>query len=309
MDLTQGTQLGTYNFQGPVGIAYIPVLSQFVVPDVVDNTKAAGQQTYGLREFKSDGTFLGAFSLTPPGGLAPDEIDGVAADLRGNPYIAYKNSRRFQLLELQGATVTLATSMPVNNLDFTGPAALGSNGQIIETAVINFDPKRRYDPVGMNDMTGGTLLYGSSDAEQTTQVIFSLPDPLLPTVHMAFGPQGTLYLVGPKPSASGFALMKVTPDQKVVTVPIPLTALPDGVWADPAGNVYLAQNSQNAPATLSRYLPDGTPSGSSALKLASGGYLTVVHGLSFDTQGHIDIAADGLDASNHGLRGIFVFKP
>jgi hypothetical protein len=254
---------------------------------------------YKLAKFNPDGSAVSTFSLAPEGGKAPSAVSGIAFQLRGSPLYAYRDDDAFKLLKLSTATVTVGDRYPIFDLPKAGPATLRNQGDVLYEAVVSLDPNS-------TEKTGGSLTFAQSEEDKTPRALFQIPDPFFPTTRMAFAPNGDLYLAGPI-RGGGLSIKRLKADKTLDDVSIALSAVPDGLWVGPDGDLYLAQDGLATPAIVKRYGADGQLKGQSEVKPKDGGFVANVRGLAFDSQGRILMAVAGFDSAGRSLKTVLSF--
>jgi hypothetical protein len=302
-----GTLLKAYDFKGIAGIYYDGPEASYYVVDAVNDDQTP--RRYLVRKFNQTGAFQASFKLAPTGKLDPRAVDGVAFDRRGIPFFTYSDfdkdvyrndstDRTWLLLKLVTAAVLPADRLPSNSLPRAGVSTLASSGDLFTLGVLRLDPDK--------DVTGNRKVsYVQGEEDQSPVAIASFDDPFEPTTLMASSPTGTVYLTGPL-KAGGFSIKKIGTDQKLVDF-ASVTELPKGMWAGPNGEVYTASTTTSKAATVRKYSPDGALLGETEARLADGGYLLHVAGMTFDPAGHPVVTGDGFDVNKQSMSGIFVF--
>lgn len=303
--LSPGVSAATYAFKSIGGVYFDAALQQIVVVDTLH--LSASPHLYHLLKFGADGSFLAANSLAPASNPDPDTVGGMAFDLTGRAYYGYHNGEAWQLDQLVSATVQQATALPLNTLERSGPSTVGAQGNIVNVAAVWLDPTVK-TPLEHQTKTGGNIDISRKDVGTTKPplTIIQVPDPLWPTVLMGFDGQGNLLVCGPL-QQGGFAVKRIAPDKTVSTVPLGLTAMPDGMWVAPDGTIYTTMNTQGQAATIRQYAANGTLRGQTALKLEGGGYLYHIGGVAFDSKGNLLIGGDGYDANGTAITAVYSF--
>jgi hypothetical protein len=300
LDLTRGKLLRTYDLKGVGGLYYDLGRDQIAVIDARDDDETP--RHYLLRRFNRDGSFDVAIDLNRPDEEAPEAVDGFAFDLAGVPAFTYLEDETFSLRRLYTATVLDATRLPATTLERAGLSALGADGDVFTLGVIRLDPD-----AGKGDTKVRDILYVRAEEDEAPEALFRIPDPFAPTTRMAMGPGGVLYLAGPTPAGS-LAIKRLTKDQKLEDVPIPLPRIPEHMWMGPAGNLYLVtETTGNEPATVRAYTPSGQLVGESAVTLADGQKVYAVDGLTFDREGKPLLAGSAIAADLKITTGLFAF--
>jgi hypothetical protein len=294
-----------YDFEGIGGIHYNPYLDQLSVIDAVDDNTS---RRYQMRKFRADGTYISTVSLAPADEEAPDAVDAMTFDPSGAPLFSYRKDGEFRLLKLLTATVQRAERYPLNAAAWAGPSALGAAGVDIRVALLNLDVKDRDDARRRGlvpTMTGGAISIGIAEEDEPPTALFQVADPFVPTRVMAFAPNGDLFLGGQ--TTTGFGLKRIKPDQTIDDLGA-VPARPEGMWPRPAGGVYFAwETNSSTPARLVATDPAGTRGAEQELRLANGGFLSEITGLTVDKQGRALVAGSGFDGSNQRVSGVFVF--
>lgn len=305
LSLGEGEALKPYNFQGVSGLYRDPLLDQLYVVDAADD--AVTTKRYVLRKFAPDGSFLSTAELAPQGEPAPDAVDGVAFDYRGFPVYAYREDEQFRLLKLVTATVVPfdAADYPVTEQDRAGVTTVRAADSELLVAAISLERDGAL-PDRQQLKTGGKLIVARAEEDKAAKTLFQIPDPLYPTVRMAFAPGGSLFVAGPSREGK-LSVMRVDEDQKVTTLPVTIGAVPDRLWVSPEGELWLSENRSNGPAKLRRFTQDGEPRGEAELRLAGGGYLTTLLGMVVDGEGRLLVAGQGFDDASRTVKGLFRF--
>ncbi len=299
LDLTKGKLLRKYDFNNIGGLHFDVGRNQIYVIDATDDD--ATDRRYLLRRFNRDGTFEAAVDLHKASEEAPEAVDGLAFDLAGVPAFTYLEDEDFSLRRLYTATVLDATRLPSTGLERAGLAALGADGDVFTLGVIRLDPDALE-----GDTRDREILYIRAEEDEPPEANFRIRDPFEPTKHMALAPGGVLYLVGSTTTTLG--VKRLTKDQQLADLPIPLPRIPDHVWTDPAGNLLLVTESTGAePAKLRRYAPSGEAAGETDLTLASGEKIFSVDGLTFDAENRVILAGSAIAADLQTTTGIFTF--
>lgn len=295
--LTNGIPFGQPSLENPAKIFVESGTGSVYVVDTEINSPTAPK--YLLRKLSYQGAQVATFHLAPDGGTPPTAVDSIAFQLRGTPIYAYRKDDTFQLLKLATATVTVGDRYPINNLPKAGPVALGNQGDVLLEAVLSYDPDK-------TEKVNGSLYFAQSEEDKTPKALFSIPDPFAPTSAMAFSPSGDLYLLGSK-NGSGLGVKRLKSDKTLEDVALPLSAIPDGFWIGPDGDLYLSTNGVANPAVVRRFDASGKPEGESEVRLKDGGFVSAIRGMAFDAQGHILMTVSGYDKDNQPLKSVIAF--
>lgn len=298
--LANGKLLRTYDFQGIGGLHFDRGRNQIVVIDAQDDDETP--RKYLMRRFERSGAFDAAIPLNMADEDPPEAVDGFAFDLAGVPVFTYRDEEEVSLRRLYTATVQIAQRLPIVSFERAGLAAVGTDGDVITFGAV------RYDPDALKgDTRERTIQYARAEEDKDAEGLFRIPDPFEPTVRMAVGPGGVLYLMGPT-KAGTLELKALTKDQQLTTLPVPLARIPDHLWVDPAGDLYLASESTgNEPARIRRIKPDGTLVGEVEVVLADGRKVFAIDGLTWDLQGKPLLAGTAIAADLRTQTGIFTF--
>lgn len=305
---SNGKELRPYDFKGLGGVYYEEAQNQLYVIDGVDDNVTP--RRYLVREFNIDGTFIGAFHLAPTGKDDPDHVDGMAFDRRGLPFYIYRDDDGFQkssgtnlpsfwgVYELITASVVEPSGLPFHPLTRAGVGTLASDGDTFTLGYLALDPDRA--------VTTHKVAYSRAEENQQPEALFNIDDPFAPTTLMAASTDGQLYFAGPLPNSGGFRIKRLDAQQHQADFAT-LDSLPQGMWCDAQGDVYVAFDETSKPAVVRKYKPDGTLIGQTDVKLADGSYLVHISGLTIDEQGHRIVTGNGLDANNKSIQGLFTF--
>jgi hypothetical protein len=301
-----GSFIRAYDFKGPAGIYYEYSANVLYVVDGIDDN--VNPRRDWAREFGLGGNFLGNYHLGPKGAIDPDKVDAMAFDLRGFPFYTYYNNYEYaqipqkgvnywNIYELITASVVTPTNLPLHGAPRVATSALSSQGNVFTLGSVLLD----YDPA----ITTRRLNYVRAEEDQQAEAIFSIADPLSPTNSMTVSQDGVLYLAGPA-SSGGLKIRSVDKSQKQAEF-ASLKTLPQGMWVDKDGDLYVEYDQTSAPAILDKYRPDGTLIGKVLAKLPDGSYLNHLAGLTFDHQGRRIVVGTGVDSVNHPISGIYSF--
>lgn len=305
LGLGEGEALKPYGFNWIDGIYRDEARDQLYVVDAQNKTDTP--RRYLVRKFQMDGTFISTISLTPEGGEVPDAIDGIAFDQRGIQFFNYREDETFRLMKLITAAVVPVnqTDHPLSFLDRAGPSALAPDDAEMLVAAVNLTRDGEAERE-QEEVKGGQLTVGRAEEGEAPTLLFNIPDPLEPTVRMAFSPEGDLFLAGPNKQGQQ-ALVRVKQDRSVATVATGFPAVPDRLVFAPSGDVVLAFDSTTSAAALRLVGPNGEAKGEASLTLKDNGYLTTVQGVTFDAEGRMIVAGRGFNGARETVSGLFRF--
>jgi hypothetical protein len=302
-DLTRGKLLRAYDFKGIGGLKVEPGTQELHVIDA--SSDDVTPRRYLLRRFERDGRFLAAVRLSVEDEKEPDAVDGYVFGAFGAPFYTYREAERFVLRRLYTATPRDAVQFPGHAIERAGLAALGADGAVITLAALRLDPEEKT----ARTTRSRRISYTRAEPDRDPIAIFGLDDPFAPTVRMAMGPEGRLWLFGNTPDGRlGVKLLEA--NQALTDLPVALPKHPDRVAFDAKGRCWMAFGTTgDVPASVEVRAPGGELLGRQAVTLADGAKVFEIEGLAFDAVGTPLIAGRAIDRNLVVQRGIFEFAP
>gem|GEM_PF-4601040 len=300
--LSTAKRLGRYDFEGIGGVHYAPALDELFVIDGVNSDRTP--RRYLLRRFTRAGVFRSVTALQREGEKAPDQVEGVAFDLRGTLFYTWVEDEALKLNKLFTAAIVSADRLPVTAAPRVGFATLGAQGDVVTLGMLKYDIEEKT----RKTTNKRRVAYVRGEEDETPEAIFDIDDPFAPTRALRVGPDGDLYVMGLKAGGgAGFGLLGKDQQWREVSISVP--GFPDRFWVGPNGDWYLAQDGTGATAArLRRFSKQGLPLGETSLQVSEGNTVLRVLGLCFDVAGVPIMALETLGRAGQTDQGLYVFE-
>lgn len=290
--LAAGRLLADYDFNDPKELVVDPNLSELYVVDA--KSSAENQRVRGLR-FSAEGRFIQEMDFALGSAGIPHTVPGMCFDLRGVGYVAHCTDKEFKLGRLIAGVLSQTDELPVSSATYPIDVELNSLNNVVTLGVLQY--------TGYNEATS-RFLYAQAEPDELPKAIFQISPPLPRIAHMAISPGGDVYFLGSDAELQ-LKVVKVSPDQKMSTLPLSLPAMPDAVTMTEK-QMLMAFNGASAPASLWRYDLASQAIQKSDLRLEQDSFIDQVVALSSDKLGNLFVL--GRDAGDGQLGDKRVFK-